>query len=56
MRRASHKALNKTSVTEFYPCHAKEAARLVDGLLQNPTRWHEEFLRSVLPINMPGPR
>ena len=47
MRRACHEALNKTSVTEFYLLHAKEATRLVDGILQNPEKWDAEFLRWV---------
>ena len=47
MRRASHEALHKKRVTEFYPLHAREAARLVDGILQNPNRWDGEFLRWV---------
>ena len=47
MRRASHEALNKTRVTEFHPLHAKEAARLVDGILQNPKKWDVEFIRWV---------
>jgi len=47
MRRASHEALNKTHVTEFYPLHAKEAVRLIDGILQNPNNWDVEFLRWV---------
>ena len=45
MRRANHEALNKTRVTEYYPLHAKEAARLVDGILQNPNKWNVEFIR-----------
>ena len=45
MRRASHEALNKTRVTEFHPLHAKEAARMIDGILQNPNRWDVEFYR-----------
>ena len=45
MRRASHEALNKTRVTEFYPLHAKEAVRLIDGILQNPNGWDVEFRR-----------
>jgi hypothetical protein len=47
MRRASHEALNKTRVTEFYPLHAKEAVRMIDGILQNPNKWDVEFLRWV---------
>ena len=47
MRRASHEALNKTRVTEFYPLHAREAVRLVDGLLHNPNGWGVEFFRWV---------
>jgi len=45
MCRASHEALNKTRLTEFYPLHAKEAIRLVDGILQNPRGWDGEFRR-----------
>ena len=45
MRRASHEALSKTRVTEFHPLHAKEAARLIDGILQNPEKWNVECLR-----------
>jgi len=45
MRRASHEALNKTRVTELHPLHAKEAARLIDGILQNPNRRDVEFFR-----------
>jgi len=47
MRRASHEALNKTRVTEFYPLHGKEAVRLIDGILQNAKRWDVEFFRWV---------
>ena len=47
MRRASHEALNKARVTEFHPLHAKEAVRLIDGLLQNPNKWDAEFQRWV---------
>ena len=47
MRRACHEALNKTRVTEFYPLHAKEAVRLIDGILQNPEKWKVEYLRWV---------
>ena len=47
MRRASHEALNKTRVTEFYSLHAKEAARLIDGILENPNKWDVEFSRWV---------
>ena len=47
MRRASHEALNKKRVTEFYPLHGKEAVRLIEGILQNPDRWNEEFFRWV---------
>ena len=47
MRRASHEALNKTRVAEFYPLHAKEAVRLIDGILVNPDRWDVEFFRWV---------
>jgi len=47
MRRASHEALNKKRVTEFYPLHAKEAVRLIDGILQNPHKWEMEFCRWV---------
>jgi len=47
MRRASHEALSKTRVTEFHPLHAKEAVRLIDGVLQNPTKWDIEFFRWV---------
>ena len=46
-RRASHEALNKTRVTDFNPLHAKETARLIDGILQNPNKWEEEILRWV---------
>ena len=45
MRRASQEALTKTRVTEFYPLHEKEAIRLIDGMLQNPKGWDDEFLR-----------
>jgi len=45
MRRVSHEALNKTSVAEFHPLHAKEAVRLIDGILQNPTKWDVEVFR-----------
>ena len=45
MRRASHEALNKTRVAAFHPLHAKEAARLVDGILENPNKWNVEFSR-----------
>ena len=47
MRRASHEALNKKRVTEFHPLHTKEAARLIDGILQNPNQWEVEFSRWV---------
>ena len=47
MRRACHEALNKTRVTEFYQLHAKEAVRLIDGILQNPEKWKVEYLRWV---------
>ena len=47
MRRACHEALNKKSVTEFYPLHAKEAVKLIDDILQNPEKWNIEFLRWV---------
>ena len=45
MRRASHEALNKSRVTEFYPLHVKEAVVLIDGMLQNPSGWEGEFRR-----------
>ena len=45
MRRASHEALTKTRVADFYPLHAKEVVRLIDGILQNPCGWEEEFRR-----------
>jgi len=45
MRRASHEALNKTSVAEFHSLHAKEAVRMIDGILHNPNRWDVEFYR-----------
>ena len=45
MRRASQEALNKTRATEFYPLHEKEAIMLVNGILQNPKNWDEEFRR-----------
>ena len=45
MRRAGHEALNKTRVTEFHLLHAKEAVRLIDGLLQNPKKLDLEFIR-----------
>ena len=45
MRRASQEALTKTHVTEFHPLHEKEAVRLIDGMLQNPRGWDEEFRR-----------
>ena len=54
MRRASHEALNKARVTEFYSLHAKEAVTVVDGILQNPNKWDEEFRRCVQLINMQG--
>jgi len=44
IRRASHEALNKARVTEFYSLHAKEAVRMIDGILQNPNKWDVEFL------------
>ena len=47
MRRASHEALNKTRVTEFHPLHAREAVRLIDGILQNPNKLDVEFFRWV---------
>ena len=47
MRRASHEALSKAHVTEFIPLHAREAVRLIDGILQNPTKWEMEILRWV---------
>ena len=47
MRRASHDALTKTSVAEFHPILAKEAVRVIDGILHNPSRWNMEFLRWV---------
>ena len=47
MRRASHEALNKKRVIEFYPLHAKEAVRLIEGILQKPKRWDVEFIRWV---------
>jgi len=47
MRRASHEALNKTCVTEFHALHAKEAVRLIDGILQNPNKLDVEFRRWV---------
>ena len=47
VRRASHEALSKTRVTEFYSLHAKEAARLIDGILENPNTWDIEFYRWV---------
>ena len=45
MRRASHEALNKTRVTEFYPLQEKEAVVMIDGMLQNPKGWDGEFRR-----------
>jgi len=45
MRRASHEALNKSRLTEFHHLHAKEAVRLIDGILQNPQDWEGEFRR-----------
>ena len=45
MRRASHEALSKTRVTDFHPLHAKEVTRLINGILQNPRGWREEFRR-----------
>ena len=47
MRRASHEALNKKRVAEFRFLHAKETARLIDGILQNPEKWSVEFHREV---------
>jgi len=47
MRRACQEALNKTRVTEFHPLHAKEAARLMDGILQNPNELDVELFRWV---------
>ena len=45
MRRASQEALNKTRATEFFALHEKEAASLIDGMLQNPKGWGGEFRR-----------
>ena len=56
MRRASHQGLSKTRLTEFHPRQAKEAVRLIDGLLQNPNKWDVEFIRWVYPIDMQGRR
>ena len=47
LRRACHEALNKTRVTEFYPLHAKEIVRLIDGILENPNKRDVEFIRWV---------
>ena len=45
MRRASHEALTKTHVIDFHPLHTREVVRLVNGILQNPRGWKEEFRR-----------
>jgi len=45
MRRASHEALNKTRVTAFHPLHAKEAVRMIDGILKHPNKRDVEFFR-----------
>jgi len=45
MRRATHEAVNKGRVADYYPLQEKEALLLIDGMLRNPAGWEGELRR-----------
>lgn len=46
-RRAAHETMTKARVKEYFPFQSRQAIRMVDGMLRNPTNWENDVHLAV---------